>query len=142
MLSSILKQCISLNAEAQARCPFKPSGMSPELYRREFKSIFLDMGRNVGKSRTIIDFYRAGDLVIAQDISAAAWFPTYINVVPQSAFFDDISRRGKHHVDTSENYIFVDEPAQMTARNLETLYYTTDAALYIFLGKVKLGVYQ
>ena len=136
-LSLILKQCITLNAQAQDIRPFPKTGMTPQQYRRECKSIFLDVGRQTGKTTTIIDFYKPGDLVIVHSMDRATYFPRHMNVVSHQRFFDDISRRGDARIDTERNYIFIDEPFNVTPQNMETLYHTTDAALYIFLGKFR-----
>jgi hypothetical protein len=98
------------------------------------------MGRQTGKTTAIVDFYKSGDLVIVHNHEQQRQFPHHVNAVSHDRFFDDISRRGKAIVDTEYNYIFIDEPCKLTAMNLDTLYHTTNAALYIFLGKLTLGV--
>jgi hypothetical protein len=111
--------------------------MSPPQYRREFKSIFLNVGRRTGKTATVVDFYKPGDLVVVHSADRKSWFPRHMQVVSHQQFFDDISHRYAS-VNGPDNYIFFDEPFNMTATNFETLYHTTDAALYIFLGELRL----
>lgn len=138
-LNSILKQCIVLNRQMQQSHPHATAHLSPLEYRREYKSICLDVGRQTGKTTTVVDFYKQGDLVIVHNVDRIRDFPPHVNTVSHSHFFDDISRRGKAKVDTEHNYIFIDEPYRMTSQNLATLYTTTDAALYIFLGRFTLA---
>lgn len=137
-LEGILKQCILENTENRELQSNTTLGMPPLRYKREFQTIWLDVGRQTGKTIAIISMYREGDLIVVRNQSSKTLFPAHIEgVLVNILTAQELSPHMTHprgQRTSKRNIVWVDEPTALTSTSLDLLYAVTDASMYILLG--------
>jgi len=128
ILQLITEQDKHIN-EIKARDRYFESYLSSPQYNYEYKTVGLKVARQCGKSTTIKDMYRPGDLIVVPRERMVEYYPRDMNVV-SSGYFNEYRCRGR--AEQRYGYIFLDESEHILKS--EMIYRCTRADWYIKLS--------
>jgi hypothetical protein len=115
--------------EIKARDRYFETYLSSPQYNYEFKTVGLKVARQCGKSTTIEDMYRPGDLIIVPRYRMIDCYPRDMNVVSSSSFQEHRGRAEQHY-----GYVFLDESEHILKSEMEMIYRCTRANWYVSLS--------
>ena len=131
-IKELLLAIITAQARHIAACPLHLNRFLPAAtYNREFKTVGLITARQTGKTLTITEMYRSGDLIVVNRVIDKRLFPKHFNVKAVCEF----NERECYGIPIPQyGNVFIDEARYIDRKDMNNVYRFTDANWYVHLS--------
>lgn len=129
-LKSILFDVITYQEQHIRKMRVNENMFGKPSFNYEYKTVGLCVARRTGKTATITDMYRPGDLIIVHNESAKQCYPHDWNVISISSFQNECAWRGREF---KYGYVFFDEIGLMRTESIYKVYTFIDADWFVKL---------
>lgn len=134
LLHKLINDVIKGNFATQQMFSHLKRELSIVEFAREYKTVHINIGRQTGKTSTIMSMARPGDVVVVyNDVYVRQLLSEYNHV--QICTVDDIIRSqtsGGRFI-KKYNYVWIDEPGLI--ENINYIYSYIDADIFIKIGE-------